>query len=76
MYHRKLHKYKEFEGQENIIFEQGELVYLKDEKCWLSPTRQKFYNKQAALEHAKVLNAFFKANDKIKRSKKNAFQNS
>lgn len=74
MYHRLLHKYKEFEGQENVIFGKGELVWLKDEKCWLSPTRQKFYDKELALAHAKELDAYFKANDRLKRwRKQNAF---
>lgn len=73
MYHRLLHKYKEFEGQDNVIVGQGELIWLAKEKCWLSPTKQKFYDKQQAIEHAKTLDKFYHANKYLKCWRRNVF---
>lgn len=54
------------EQHPNIHFENIELVWIPKEKVWISPTGKKFSDKALALEHCKVLNAYYKANLELK----------
>lgn len=62
MYHRKLHKYKEFEGQENVIVGKGECIWVKEKNAWRCPSGQFYTDKLAALEEASYINELYQAN--------------
>ncbi|WP_432481724.1 hypothetical protein [Moraxella sp. ZY200743] len=62
MYHRKTHKYKEYEGMENIVVGQGELVrvFTSQGVGWRTPSGTIIYNKQDAINYATRLDEFIR----------------
>lgn len=64
MYHRKLHKYKEYEGMENIVVGQGELirVFTSHGVGWRTPSGTVIHDKQEAIRYATALNSLIRYN--------------
>lgn len=60
MYHRLKHKYKEFEGDKNIIFGKGELVWVGN--GWRSITGRIITDKDEALKEAKYIDKLYRYN--------------
>lgn len=62
MYHRKLHKYKEFEGDKNVIVGKGEVVWNDKQSAWIAPSGLLIQSKEEALRIATYLDALYKQN--------------
>ena len=60
MYHRLPHKYKEFEGMENIVFGKGELVFVGN--GWRSISGRIITDRDEALKEAKELDRLYRIN--------------
>ena len=60
MYHRLPHKYKEFEGMQNVIYGKGELVYVGN--GWRSITGRIITDKEEAIQEAKYLDRLYTLN--------------
>lgn len=64
MWHRDPAKYKEFQGQDNIIVGSGELIAVttKRGKGWITPTHEIIYNRADALKYAAKLDDLIQRN--------------
>lgn len=64
MYHRKLHKYQEYEGMGNIVVGQAELVriYTAHGIGWRTPSNTVIHDKQEALQYATALDSLIRYN--------------
>lgn len=64
MYHRKLHKYKEYERMENIAYGQGELyrITTKQGVGWRTPSGFIIYDENEAWDYVKRLDRFIRLN--------------
>lgn len=72
MYHRLPHKYKEFEGMQNVIYGKGELVYVGN--GWRSITGRIITDKDEALQEAKYLNRLYTLNSIRIATKRNSYR--
>lgn len=64
MYHRKLHKYKEYEGMQNIVVGQGELirVFTSQGVGYRTPSGTVIYDEEEAFKYAKALHDLIRRN--------------
>lgn len=74
MYHRLLHKYKEFEGQDNVIIGKGELVWSENKQGWVAPSGIVIYDRQLAIEIATQLNQLYRRLDISRATKRNSYR--
>lgn len=54
--HRDPETYKKFIGQNNVIYEKGELSYVEEYDCWAALDGQYIYDRELAIKYAKELN--------------------
>lgn len=72
MYHRLPHKYKEFEGMQNVIYGKGELVYVGN--GWRSITGRIITDKEEAIQEAKYLDRLYTLNSIRIAAKRNPYR--
>lgn len=72
MYHRLPHKYKEFEGMQNVIYGKGELVYVGN--GWRSITGRIITDKEEAIQEAKYLDRLYTLNSIRIATKRNPYK--
>lgn len=69
MWHNKKHKYKEYEGQDNITVDEAELVYIAKYKGWAILDGGVITNRTDAYRYAHKLNRLIKYN-RLKRKQR------
>lgn len=74
MYHLLPHKYKEFEGQDNIIVGKGEVVWSSKERGWIAPNGVVIRNRDEAIRIATYLNQLYMKNHIRLSTKRNAYR--
>lgn len=76
MRHRDPRKYKEFQGQENVIVGYGELVAVKTSLGigWITPCNHIFYNRTDAEVYASKLNELIVFNRRRVLKQRNRFK--
>mgnify|MGYP000016323229 CR=1 FL=1 len=65
MWHRKLEKYKEFEGMKNIIVGHGELAYIQapdGKPGWITLCGNIIHDREEAEKYAKKVDDLFQFN--------------
>lgn len=64
MYHRKLEKYKEYEGMKNTVVGKGELIYVSTPlgDAYRAPCGALIYDRDEALEYAHKLDILIRKN--------------
>lgn len=68
---RKIYVDDGIHNSQNIFYGQGELVYIPHKNCWRSPTGKEYYDKALAYQHAKQLDAYYKANALLRKWRQN-----
>ena len=63
MYHRLLHKYKEFEGRSNVIVGMGELPWSEYKQGWIAPSGIVVLDRQEAIRIATYLDKLYTKNN-------------
>lgn len=74
MYHRLPHKYKEFEGQNNVIVGKGELCWSDTKQGWIAPMGVVIRDRNEAIRIATYLNQLYTKNSIRIATKRNSYR--
>lgn len=74
MYHIIKSKYKEFDGQKNIIVGKGELVWSDEKNGWVTHSGRVIRNKKEAIKVATYINELYTKNSIRIATKRNSYK--